>query len=111
MVQRSAEGDVLIECWPDIIQVLTGNWMGFGSRAFSAGLLSASEYHAICAEQSSDHSKANRVMEEIRIDITNQSTPERITEKFNIFLQLLLEMRLDAMTQRLLHELSKCTLF
>ena len=109
MPERSAEGDVLTSLCLDINYVLKSHLDSFADAVVSAGFVPQSTVSGIMSKHgTSAHSQAGQIMEAVRNIITTQSTTGRITEKFDQFVILLHDIRLDELSELLIEERSKC---
>ena len=107
----SAEEDVLVERWLDLISsIVNYDVNAFGDGVCAAAFVPNSRFRDTLSKIGvSDYSKASEIMSAVKTNITLQATPERITRKFSDFVMLLHSMKLHHLAQRLEDGLSKCT--
>ena len=109
MAARSVEEDVLIDLWESIIEILRHNLETFAANAISAHFVTEQAVDEILTAQGGHAAKVRQIMSSVKTIIT-QGTQSQITGRFNQFVQLLRNLTLDDLAQRLVDDLSKCTL-
>ena len=110
MPKRSAEGDVLTILWTGILADLSVKLEAFANEACEHQFVPQTTVTNILTRQGiGADTKVREIMTAVRTNITIQTT-ERITERFNDFVIMLHNLESGVMAQRLVTELSKCTL-
>lgn len=80
----------------------------FGDAMSSANFVSPQTVsNAISKGGNSDYAKVSAIMSAVKSHITTQSTQEKVTQKFNEFVLILQNLRLDYLAQVLLDKLRK----